>query len=124
MPGKTILVPGILADGSLIYSLNVVSLHAIPEFLSASLYIKPSTLRDFSPWRPLGIGPILFSADSPTSWHGWHFLKKIWPASISWASAAAHDAIKMIAPISRRLIVCTPCSIVWMDPPTGLELHC
>ena len=35
MPGKTIFVPGIFAFGSLMYSLNVASLHTIPEFLLA-----------------------------------------------------------------------------------------
>ena len=36
IPGRTILVPGILAFGSLIYALNVASSQVIPEFLFAS----------------------------------------------------------------------------------------
>src|SRR5579863_1133016 len=37
MPAKIILVPGILALGSLMYSLKVASPHTMPEFLLASL---------------------------------------------------------------------------------------
>src|SRR3954453_16092219 len=37
MPANTILVPGILAFGSLMYSLNVASSQVMPEFLLASL---------------------------------------------------------------------------------------
>ena len=36
MPANAILVPGILAVGSLMYSLNVASSQVMPEFLFAS----------------------------------------------------------------------------------------
>ena len=36
MPAKTILVPGILAFGSLMYSLKMASSQVMPEFLLAS----------------------------------------------------------------------------------------
>src|SRR5882724_4289965 len=36
MPAKDILVPGIFALGSLMYSLNTVSFQVMPEFLLAS----------------------------------------------------------------------------------------
>ena len=38
MPAKAIFVPGILAFGSLMYSLKVASFQTMPEFLLASEY--------------------------------------------------------------------------------------
>src|ERR1700730_14863580 len=102
MPANTILVPGILARGSLMYSLKMLSFQVIPEFL------LPSVAPALRPSSPLSSGPTLFFAPSPTEWQGRHFLNDCSPAATSCAEAAAVEAASAIAARTARLITRVP----------------
>src|ERR1700730_13899214 len=105
MPANTILVPGILARGSLMYSLKMLSFQVIPEFL------LPSVAPALRPSSPLSSGPTLFFAPSPTEWHGRHFLNDCSPAATSCAEAAAVEAASTIAARTACLITRLPLSM-------------
>src|SRR5262249_28250370 len=111
MPAKIIFVPGTLARGSLMYSLNAASPHVMPELLLASLYVYPSTVPDFRPSNPFNSGPTLFAAPSPTAWHGAHLRNDVSPAATSCASAADPEMPRYSAANTRPLMAGSPSGV-------------